>query len=235
MEENLMDSNRIKEAIKFSSPIMLGYIPIAMAFGLLCKGQNISMLDSTLFSFVFYSGAAQFMAVELLGAGVGMFSIVLSVFLLNLRLFIMSTSLGIHTQKINPKALPVIGFMLTDEAFSVMSFNKEKLNTEFALAAELGPYLAWGIFTPVGYLIGQLMPKSVQTSLEVGLTAMFIALVVPSIKKSSNGLVVSLIGVVTYAIIFYLKFIPSGWDIILAILLSSFIGLKVIMKRGQNV
>lgn len=147
----------------------------------------------------------------------------------------MSTSLGIHTQKINPKALPVIGFMLTDEAFSVMSFNKEKLNTEFALAVELGPYLAWGIFTPVGYLIGQLMPKSVQTSLEVGLTAMFIALVVPSIKKSSNGLVVSLIGVVTYAIIFYLKFIPSGWDIILAILLSSFIGLKVIMKRGQNV
>ncbi len=206
-----MDSNRIKEAIKFSSPIMLGYIPIAMAFGLLCKGQNISMLDSTLFSFVFYSGAAQFMAVELLGAGVGMFSIVLSVFLLNLRLFIMST------------------------AFSVMSFNKEKLNTEFALAVELGPYLAWGIFTPVGYLIGQLMPKSVQTSLEVGLTAMFIALVVPSIKKSSNGLVVSLIGVVTYAIIFYLKFIPSGWDIILAILLSSYIGLKVIMKRGQNV
>ena len=79
-----MDSNRIKEAIKFSSPIMLGYIPIAMAFGLLCKGQNISMLDSILFSFVFYSGAAQFMAVELLGAGVGMFSIVLSVFLLNL-------------------------------------------------------------------------------------------------------------------------------------------------------
>ena len=222
-----MDSNRIKEAIKFSSPIMLGYIPIAMAFGLLCKGQNISMLDSTLFSFVFYSGAAQFMAVELLGAGVGMFSIVLSVFLLNLRLFIMSTSLGIHTQK--------IGFMLTDEAFSVMSFNKEKLNTEFALAVELGPYLAWGIFTPVGYLIGQLMPKSVQTSLEVGLTAMFIALVVPSIKKSSNGLVVSLIGVVTYAIIFYLKFIPSGWDIILAIILSSYIGLKVIMKRGQNV
>jgi len=48
---------------------------------------------------------------------------------------------------------------LTDEAFSVMSFNKEKLNTEFALAVELGPYLAWGIFTPVGYLIGQLMPK----------------------------------------------------------------------------
>lgn len=229
-----MDSN-IKEAIKFSSPIMLGYIPVAMAFGLLCKGQDISMLDSTLFSFIFYSGAAQFMAVELLGAGVGMFSIVFSVFLLNLRLFIMSTSLGIHTEKINPKALPAIGFMLTDESFSVMSFNRDKLDTKFALAVEFGPFLAWGLFTPIGYLIGQLMPKSVQTSLEVGLTAMFIALVVPSIKKSSNGLVVSLIGVLTYTIISYLKFIPDGWDIILSILVSSFIGLKVIMKRGQNV
>ncbi|WP_297811233.1 AzlC family ABC transporter permease [uncultured Finegoldia sp.] len=229
-----MDSN-IKEAIKFSSPIMLGYIPVAMAFGLLCKGQDISMLDSTLFSFIFYSGAAQFMAVELLGAGVGMFSIVFSVFLLNLRLFIMSTSLGIHTENINPKALPAIGFMLTDESFSVMSFNRDKLDTKFALAVEFGPFLAWGLFTPIGYLIGQLMPKSVQTSLEVGLTAMFIALVVPSIKKSSNGLVVSLIGVLTYTIIFYLKVIPDGWDIILSILVSSFIGLKVIMKRGQNV
>ena len=204
-----MDSN-IKEAIKFSSPIMLGYIPVAMAFGLLCKGQDISMLDSTLFSFIFYSGAAQFMAVELLGAGVGMFSIVFSVFLLNLRLFIMSTSLGIHTENINPKALPAIGFMLTDESFSVMSFNRDKLDTKFALAVEFGPFLAWGLFTPIGYLIGQLMPKSVQTSLEVGLTAMFIALVVPSIKKSSNGLVVSLIGVLTYTIIFYLKVIPDG-------------------------
>ena len=229
-----MDSN-IKEAIKFSSPIMLGYIPVAMAFGLLCKGQDISMLDSTLFSFIFYSGAAQFMAVELLGAGVGMFSIVFSVFLLNLRLFIMSTSLGIHTENINPKALSAIGFMLTDESFSVMSFNRDKLDTKFALAVEFGPFLAWGLFTPIGYLIGQLMPKSVQTSLEVGLTAMFIALVVPSIKKSSNGLVVSLIGVLTYTIIFYLKVIPDGWDIILSILVSSFIGLKVIMKRGQNV
>ncbi len=230
-----MNSSKIKEGIKFSTPIMMGYIPISMAFGLLCKGQNISMLDATLFSFVFYSGAAQFMAVQLLAAGVGMFSIVLSVFLLNLRLFIMSTSLGIHTQRINPKALPVVGFMLTDEAFSVMSFNKDKLDTEFALGVEFGPFLAWGIFTPVGYLIGELMPKAVQTSLEVGLTAMFIALVVPSIKKSDNGLIVSLIGVLTYVVIFYLKFIPSGWDIIIAILLSSFIGLKIIMKRGRHV
>ncbi|WP_242491898.1 AzlC family ABC transporter permease [Miniphocaeibacter massiliensis] len=220
----------IKEALKISLPVGIGYISIAIAFGLLAKNSNLTLLDTFLFSAVLYAGASQFMAIELIMAGVPVIGIAISVFLLNLRLLVMATSLGVKTDKIDKKAIPILGLLLTDESFSMLSFTKKKLTTVYSLFVEIIPYLFWVGFSVVGYIIGDILPEKLTISLGIGLPAMFVALLVPSLKKNTRGIVLSIMAGTIYGIIYITKIIPTGWDIVVGILLSSFIGYVLIRK-----
>ncbi|MDL2311051.1 AzlC family ABC transporter permease [Peptostreptococcaceae bacterium OttesenSCG-928-C18] len=223
--------NEIKDALVISLPIGIGYISIGIAFGLLAKTSGLTVLDTFLFSAVLFAGASQFMAIELVVAGVPTIGIAVSVFLLNLRLLVMATSLGVRTEKINKKTIPLLGLLLTDESFSVLSFTKNKLTTVYSLVVELVPYLFWVSFSVVGYLIGDILPEKLTMSLGIGLSAMFVALLVPPLKKNKKGVWVSLIAAGTYAVIYFSGIISVGWDIVVGILASSIIG-YVLMRRG---
>lgn len=50
--------NKVKEAMVTGLPIVIGYFPIAMAFGLLSKNTFISFRDTSLLSMVVYAGAS---------------------------------------------------------------------------------------------------------------------------------------------------------------------------------
>lgn len=45
-----------------SIPILIGYIPVALTFGILCRTKDLKLIHVILSSFVLYSGAAQFIA-----------------------------------------------------------------------------------------------------------------------------------------------------------------------------
>lgn len=223
--------NDIRKAVSISLPVGIGYISIAIAFGLLARNAGISLLDTFLFSAVLFAGASQFMAIELISLGTPIVGIAISVFLLNLRLLVMATSLGVKTEKINKKAMPLLGLLLTDESFSILSFTKNELTTTYSLLVEIIPYLFWVGFSVVGYLVGDILPEKIEMSLGIGLTAMFIALLVPSVKKSFRGLVISLIAAIIYAIIFYTNVLETGWDIVIGILISTAIGYILIRRE----
>lgn len=225
----------IKESIVFALPIVIGYFPIAMAFGLLSKNTSLSFRDTSLLSLLVYAGASQFMALDLISAGVSWGSIILATFLLNLRHMMMSASLAVEFRDIPKKYIPLISFGITDETFSVIFFNKEKISLGFVLFLNLLSYASWNIGTIIGYGVGEILPASLQSSLNVGLYAMFAALLFPEIKKSKNILFISLIAVFVYIILFYSKIFTSGWDIIVAVIISSLLGLKILDKSKGEV
>lgn len=74
-DKNIKD--KIKEAVIIGIPIVIGYFPIAMAFGLLSKNTSISFRDTNLLSLIVYAGASQFMALDLIGAGATWANIIL--------------------------------------------------------------------------------------------------------------------------------------------------------------
>lgn len=228
-----MTKDKIKEGVVAALPIMIGYFPIAMAFGLLSKNTYVSFKDTGLLSIMVYAGASQFMALDLIRAGVSVGSIILATFLLNLRHMMMSASLAVEFQNINKKFLPIVAFGITDETFSVISFNKEKINLPFVLTINILSYSSWAAGTIVGYLVGEILPASLQSSLSIGLYSMFAALLFPEIKKSKNILFLSIISVIVYSILFYSKIFTSGWDIILGIIISSALGV-IIFSKGEE-
>lgn len=217
----------MKDGFISAVPMIISFFPIAMAFGLLSKNTHLNFRDTTLFSAMVFAGASQFMALDLIQAGVSFGSIILATFLLNLRHLVMSASLSLRLKDIRRPWLPLIAFGITDETFSVASFRKEKLTLPYILVLNFLSYGSWVMGTIVGYLIGGILPLSLQSSLSIGLYAMFIGLLIPEVKGSKNTLYLAIISIIIYSIIYYTKILHSGWDIIVGIIITSLLGVFI--------
>ena len=234
MDENKTSLEKFKSGLATSIPLYIGYFPTAIAFGLLSRNTGISFRDTVLFSLVVYAGASQFMALEMIALGLSSINIIIATFLLNLRHMVMSASLSINLKDIDRKFLPIIGYGITDESFSVLSFNKEKLELPFILGVNSAS-ISWVGGTVVGYLVGEILPVSLQASLGIGLYAMFAGLIFPEIRKSRKILSVALISIVVYLIIFYTNIFAEGWDIILGIIISSLLAVVLLSREGEGI
>lgn len=222
-------SSAFMEGLKAGVPIAVGYIPIAIAFGLMSKTAGIPAYAGILMSLVVYAGASQFVGVNLLGLGVASWEIVVTTFILNLRHFLMSASLSQNVKPGRRNALlPLISFGITDETFSVASLNvKEKLDMNYLLGLNLIAYSAWNVGTMCGLFLAAGLPESLKNSMGIALYAMFVGLLVPSMKKSSPVLVISLAAAATHAMIKWVSFfdfLSAGWSIIISTVVAAAIG-----------
>ena len=75
----------ISSALKITLPIFFGFLPLGIAFGLLFQELGYPWYYSTLMGIFVYAGAAQFMAIGLISAGIGLIEIAISTFFLNSR------------------------------------------------------------------------------------------------------------------------------------------------------
>lgn len=233
MEERNWLAAELKKGIISGLPVVAGYFPVAMAFGLLSKNANVSFRDSCLFSLIVFAGASQFMALDLIKAGLATGNILLATFLLNLRHLMMSASLAVRLKEIKKHWLFFIAFGVTDETFSITSLSKEKLSVPLVLALHGISYCSWVLGTIAGYLVGTVLPPTVQNSLGIGLYAMFAALLVPEIKKSLPVLFLAVFSGILYATVSYFEILPSSWNLITAIVAASVIGV-VFLKDDRR-
>jgi len=217
--------NGFRDGIVDGIPIFLGYITVAITFGILSKNVGITMVDSILFSVLVFAGASQFIALNLLLLGVGVGEIVLTTLLVNFRHFLMSASLATKMTKDMKRWSPLIAFGVTDEVFSVASFKKGPITRKYILSLEFVAYTAWVSGTIIGYLVGGILPDMVRDSMGIALYAMFAAILIPEVKKSGRGVIlVCLSGAVNTLCQYFFAF-PQGWSIVISIVIVSSIGL----------
>lgn len=79
--------------IKDAVPIVLGYLPLGFAFGVLATEAGMTILQATLMSVLCFSGAGQYIAIGVMQAGGAIITAVIANLLVNLRYFLFSTSL----------------------------------------------------------------------------------------------------------------------------------------------
>lgn len=233
LEQEQHDIIAFKDGLIAAFPIVIGYFPVAMAFGLLARDVHVSLADSALFSLAVFAGASQFMALQLIKAGVAAGNIILATFLLNLRHMLMSASLSVRLKEIPKRWLPVLAFGITDESFSVSSLAQGKLTVPYLLALHFSPYLAWAGGTITGYLLSTVLPAAIQNSLGIGLYALFTALLVPEIKKSLNALFLGGLAGIVYAVLYYSKLLPPGWNLVMAMLIAA--GAGVLFLNDEEI
>lgn len=225
---------RVKEGIKAGMPVVIGYIPVAIAFGILAKNSGLTVVETWGFSAILFAGASQFVGVSLIATGAGAIDIIITTFLLNFRHFIMSASLASKIKFKHRIFKPIVGFFVTDEAFSVASFSKGELNEKYMLGLQVVTYSSWVLGSVVGYYSGDILPETLQISMGIGLYALFIALVIPELKKSKQAVILLIMAGGTNALLKYTIGLPGGWNIVLTTLIVSFLGVMIFKEADDE-
>lgn len=231
-------SSKLIEGARVGIPIAIGYIPIAITFGLISKSSNIPNLISIFMSLSVFAGASQFIGVNLIASGASAVEIVMTTFILNFRHFLMSSSLS---QKIEnsatKKLLSVLAFGITDETFAVASLREEeKINPWFLLGLNSIAFTSWVLGTCIGIFIGDALPEELKSSMNIALYAMFIGLLIPEIKNSKPAFLVSSIAILINCLLKWMpvfSFISTGWSIIISTIIAAFIGAALYSKEGE--
>jgi len=224
----------IQYAVKASIPIFIGYIPAAMAFGILSKGAGISLLECFLFSAMVFAGASQFIALNLLLTGMGPGGVILTTLLVNFRHFLMSASLASRVDDITRRFHFLFAFGVTDEVFSVLSFKEGKLSKSLILILQFSAYSAWVSGTIVGYVLGGFMPEALTNSMGIALYALLLAILLPEMKKSTKSLILAISAGVLNTILIKLDVLPNGWSIIICIITIALVGAFIVPSEKKE-
>lgn len=225
-----------KEGLKIGIPIILGYIPVAITYGVLAAQSGMSLLELTLMSVLVYAGASQFMGVNMIVASATFAEIVVATFVLNFRHFIMSLSfMNEIRDRVSMKGRIGLSFILTDETFAVSVLNKDKTENKhavyFYVAIYVTAYLTWIVGSFAGGLLGEIIPEQLSQSMGIALYAMFIGLLVPSVKKEMRFGLIAMIAMLINVIAS--QFVSSGWAIVLGTVLGGFSGVILLKEKRQ--
>jgi 4-azaleucine resistance transporter AzlC len=211
--------------------IGIGYMPIALTFGLLAKATGITVTETFLMSLLVFAGASQYIALSLLSIGTGAFEIVLTTFIVNIRHFLLSASLYEKLEDAPKPIKALYSFGITDETFSLVATREGKISTGFMFGVISIAYGSWVVNSVIGYLIGSSLPSTLQESMGIALYAMFVALLVPSLKKQRK--VLYLAGLAAILNSLFYQFMAPGWAIVSATLISSVL-VEILVRRRVN-
>ncbi|MDR2825924.1 MAG: AzlC family ABC transporter permease [Deltaproteobacteria bacterium] len=213
-------------------PIVLGYIPIAFAFGVLSSQAGLSPLESTLMSIIVFAGSAQFIAVQLILGGAAPLSVVTAVLLINSRYMLMSAALLPYLRHWSKKLQAVFCFGMADEPFilNIGRFAGAGVNRDEALGVNLAAYLAWVIPSALGAVSGQVIGDMRPYGLDFALPGVLIALLISYCKKSRELATVVLAACISVVLVLCGV---GQWNILLATFAAATLGLLLPFKNGQ--
>lgn len=178
--------------LRDSMAIMMGYLPVAIAFGIAAVQTGVAPWLAVVISAMLYAGSAQFLLIALLGSGASAWAIVASVLLMNIRhLFYGPSLLPQLTVAGRRWPLPLLAAGLTDEVFATAMGHMERVpaaqRENWYLGLQWASYAAWVGFTALGALLGQQIGQQaqwLQATLGFVLPAQFFALLLALLAHS---------------------------------------------------
>lgn len=207
-------------------PIVFGYIPIGIAFGVLANKAGLSDSTTLLLSVIVYAGSSQFIAVSLFEANTPAISIILTTLVVNLRHLLMSAAIAPYLSKWRRSELVGFSFHLTDETFALHSsrFPDGVPAKAEVFSTNVTAQLAWILGTWLGLTLGGLIGEVEPWGLDYALPAMFIALLAIQVKGKIQVSIATTAGLLSVALVM----LGMGqWNVILATFIGATIGTVV--------
>lgn len=207
-------------------PIVLGYIPVGFAYGVLATKAGLSAFNTILMSVVVFAGSAQFVGVGMIAAGASAVSIVITTFIVNLRHLLMSAAISPYLKGWRPVELAAFAFELTDETFAVhfTQFSEKKPDKSAAFVTNLISQAAWVAGSWLGVVAGGLIQDVRPFGLDYALPAMFIALLVVQIRSRIHLSVAVLSGLLSAVLLLAGL---SQWNVMIAAVVGATVGAVV--------
>jgi 4-azaleucine resistance transporter AzlC len=178
------------DGVKATLPLEIGAIPFGIIFGAVAVTSGLSAGAAAAMSAFVFAGSAQFIAAGLVAGGAGLFIIVLTTFVVNLRHALYAASLAPHMKGLPQRWLVPLGFWLTDESYVVVIARYQKADPSpykhwFYLGSAVFMYAGWQVWTWIGIVAGRAIPDPQSWGLDFALVVTFIGMIVPGVRTRS--------------------------------------------------
>lgn len=221
------------EGFKKIYPVMISYVPLGLACGMLLYDAGLNILSIFLMSLFVFAGAGQFMAASMISAGATIPSIVLMTFFLNLRHLLMSSSIAGFFKKRSIPFLMIFGHTLADEGYAI-NYNQFQTDPEWtpekALSSDLLAYFSWVASTVAGGYIGSNITFN-PVIMNYVLIAMFVCMLVNQFVSRIFVFVGILSGVLSVLLMMILQ---HNISLVIAAVIASFIGFVLDEQREKK-
>ncbi len=199
--------------MRLGSPIFLGYLPIGAAFGILATTAGFSVAQAVACSALVLAGAGQFIAVNLLGAGAGLATVVIATTVVNLRYVLFSATLSPYLRDMPLRRQLPLAFTLTDETFgvNVTDLRAGTADARSMLGVGVVSWLGWTLGTAIGAGAASSVGDPTRWGVEFAMPAMFVALLVAQITSRRYVVAAVVAAILTAACSFFL---PGAWPVI---------------------
>jgi predicted branched-subunit amino acid permease len=179
------------------APMILGVAPFGVIAGAAAVDAGFSPVLTVAMSAIVFAGASQLAIVDLVGGGAAPLVVVGTAVVVNLRYLMYSASIAPYFRSFGRAWRPVLGYLLTDQAFALSVTRYESENDLagqgadplerkwFYVGGAATLWTVWMATTVVGVVVGAQVPPS--WSLEFAIPLTFLALLVPAIEDRSSA------------------------------------------------
>ena len=213
-------------------PACIGLIPFGLVCGVGAAAAGANWLGSLGMSTIIFSGAAQIVAAQMLAADAPIAVIVLTTFVLGLRLLMYSAAIAPYLKPLPPRWQNGLAFLLSDQVFAAairrfhVGGHPHGAALHF-LGSGIALWLVWQIACMAGFLAGNLIPSA--WSLDFAVPLCFIALVAPQFRDAPSVLAAVTAGIAVLA----LSHLPMKLNLIVAGILGIVIGTLADLARER--
>ena len=195
-KEELIES--LKYALPKTIPVLIGYLFLGMAYGILMKAKGFSTFLAMFMSMAAYCGSMQYVAINYLFLAPfnPLYAFILTL-TVNSRMSFYGISM-VSKYKGTGLLKPFLMFSLSDETFSILCSGNvpEKANRKaFLFFVSFLNYVYWALGTLLGCLIGNFVKFNTK-GLDFVLTALFVVIFVEQWLDSDNNHKGAIIGLV---------------------------------------
>lgn len=178
----------IKFAFKRSIPIMIGFFPVGIAYGILMSNAGYNFLWSAGCSAIVFAGSLQMLMVSFFVGGLPIITVAVTALLLNSRHIFYGLSFIEKFRDYGPWKYFLI-FSLADENYSLLCMGTGEDTDEKTvnISSSLFVYFYWILFSALGGLCGELITFDT-TGIDFALTALFTVILVDQLRAAKSAL-----------------------------------------------
>ncbi len=214
-------------------PVVLGYLGIGLAAGVVERAAGLSYAEVLLLSMVLYAGSAQFVLTSMVSLASPLSAIVLTVFFVNVRHLLLAAALAPYFRALPAWQNALLGLQLTDETFVVAAARFAKVPPEGAAwmaGLNVAAYATWAAANLAGAGFSAQFAGSPGGTRILGfaLPCMFAGLLVLQLAARARlreGLAVALVSAALAVAVQAAH--PGPWAVIVATLCGATLGLAL--------
>lgn len=184
-----MNRKTIAAAFPITVPVLMGYLAIGVAFGLMLQSIGYNAIWAFFMSLTIYAGSGQYLGVSLLATGASLPQVAFLTLIINFRHLVYGLSLLEKFRGMGLRKLYMI-FSLTDETYALLSSAKAPAGVDehdFYFTVAVLDHSYWILGSVIGALAGAALGFDT-TGVDFAMTALFLVIAVGQWKAAGSHL-----------------------------------------------